>query len=74
MDKKETTENANNLNRKIGNDADEFGRVSRKHGMIILPFPFDLCGGKPYYEEDEGRFTHRPFINGSVKEVRIRMP
>lgn len=71
--KEATNITANKFNEKIGYNADEDGRGSRDNGMIILPFPFDLRGGKPYYEEDEGRFKHRPFINGSVKEVRIRI-
>lgn len=40
-----------------------------KSSVVILPFPFDLEGGVPYYEEDEARFKHRPFFNGTSKEV-----
>ena len=37
--------------------------------IVVLPFPFQVHGGIPYYEETDSRFTHRPFLNGSDREV-----
>ena len=37
--------------------------------IVVLPFPFQVQGGIPYYEETDSRFTHRPFLNGSDREV-----
>ena len=41
------------------------------NNIVILPFPFNVLGGVPYYEEIGARFSHRPFFNGSAKEVVI---
>ena len=38
--------------------------------IIILPFPFNVLGGVPYYHGEEARYLHRPFVSGCVKEVR----
>ena len=43
--------------------------ASEVDSTVILPFPFNVLGGIPYYEEAESRFKHRPFFNGSAKEV-----
>ena len=43
--------------------------ASEADSTVILPFPFNVLGGIPYYEEAESRFKHRPFFNGSAKEV-----
>ena len=41
-----------------------------EENIVILPFPFNVPGGVPYYLEEEARYLHRPFVSGCVKEVR----
>ena len=64
-----TDKNDDNNNSSSNNNTTN-ATISDSSNLVILPFPFDLHGGVPYYEETGGHFTHRPFINGSAKEVR----
>ena len=41
-----------------------------KDNIVILPYPFNVLGGVPYYLEDEARYSHKPFVSGCAKEVR----
>ena len=61
LDEEEDTLNAD--------ETDETDEADERN-IVILPFPFDLEGGSPYYEDDESRFKHRPFFNGTPKEVQ----
>jgi hypothetical protein len=48
-------------------------RENKNEGnIVILPFPFNVLGGVPYYHEEQARYLHRPFMSGCVKEVRVR--
>ena len=66
-----------NTNKIKDNDRDNYSvndscnRISKiKDNIVILPYPFNVLGGVPYYLEDEARYSHKPFVSGCAKEVR----
>ena len=59
-----------NMDTDKANGSSEGNKVEAD-STVILPFPFNVVGGVPYYEETESRFKHRPFFNGSAIEVLL---
>ena len=37
--------------------------VVNSDNEVILPFPYDICGGEFYCCPDTLRFVHRPYLN-----------
>ena len=60
-----------NKDNNIYNVTDSSYTMSKiKDNIVILPYPFNVLGGVPYYLEDEARYSHKPFVSGCAKEVR----